>query len=307
MVLSFKEFVRVVLFAAGMAAFDSAAFGSNAIVLPKDREVKFVFPLLWMVPVAQGEAISAAPQNSDGSRTVSVNLLPNGGVELTADKKAEPFLAALPSGTKLASLFAGTNTHVFCEIRQQGGIRRCFGDSRGTGTFDYECMTQGGGAFQTVQLPVTMRYGTMGMGLCSIIRPNRQVSYRPIDRSAFPTERLWFTVERGFAKWDYRLHWGVTDEKGADILIGLEPFKWDDGEALETRQFGGLTVNMLRPAVIGDPVNLRIASIDPAKPLGCFSLGVMRMALVAETMRVGPCLNEVAVTRLGQQEPTTVR
>ncbi len=241
---------------------------SDRIVVPSDRDLSPVLPLLWILPV-NGDA--AATDKGEGRAVVEVNVVPDGGIELTSQKGAEFLDPALPIGTKLAVVRGGIDATVYCDTRHSSTVRRCFGDSKNSGTLDYVCTTRGGGTFQTSWLPARMQYGTMGVGLCIYIDAKNRSTYRPIARDAFTPDTVWFKVERGYVKWDYRLHWGFKNQNGDEELFGLMPFKWNETDQTIVQRFGGLTIELLRPSEIGKPVMLRIQSIDANRPLGCFS------------------------------------
>jgi hypothetical protein len=241
---------------------------SDRVVVPSDRELSPVLPLLWIAPAVE---ISGTADRGQGQPIVEISVVPDKGIELTSQKGAEFLHPALAIGTKLALVRGGANAAVYCDLRVSANVRRCFGDSKNSGTLDYVCTTKGGGTFQTSQLPTRMQYGTMGVGICMPIDLKNRATYRPIAREAFTPDTLWFKVERGYVKWDYRLNWGFKNQKGEYELIGLAPFKWNETDQTIVQRFGGLTLELLRPSEVGKPVMLRIQSIDANRPLGCFS------------------------------------
>ena len=276
---------------------------SDRIVAPSDRDLSPVLPLLWILPVNEG---TAATNESEGQPIVEVNVVPDGGVELTSPKGADFLDPALPIGTRLAKVRGGSNATVYCDTRFSSTVRRCFGDSKNSGTLEYVCTTKGGGTFQTSWLPARMQFGTMGVGLCIYIDAKNRATYRPIGREAFTPDTIWFKVERGYVKWDYRLHWGFKNQNGDEELFGLLPFKWNETDQTITQRFGGVTIELLRPSEIGKPVMLRIQSIDPSRPLGCFS-PISRLGsggpLMPETTGslTSLCLEKIALQRLQRE------
>jgi hypothetical protein len=269
---------------------------SERVQVPNDRETRAVLPLLW---------IDSAEERREGASaavSVVVRVRPDSGIELSSNRRAEFLDPAMPSGTKLALVRAGLSTELYCEII---GImtrpRRCFGDSKKSGVLDYICFAYGTGGNAAAVFRDTTRYGVLGVYGCVGLATSNRPTYRFLDRSAFEPDEFIFSIGEGYGDWNYWINWSYRNSRNEIARAGFFEFKFSEADTIETKSFGGLSLNITKPEQKNAVPLMALKSVERTVPLGCFMPGFLRGGVLLAARSETLCRDELALARVGRE------
>jgi hypothetical protein len=278
------------------------SLASGRVQVPNDREVRMVLPLLWIDSAEERRGEPNAQGQSQGVGSVLVRVRPDGGIELTSNRRAEFLDPAMPTGTKLALVRAGLSTEIYCEITANvTRPRRCFGDSTKSGVLDHICFAYGTGGSAAGIFRDTTRYGVLGAYGCVGINAANRPTYKFVDRTAFEPDEFVFSIGEGYGDWNYWINWSYKNPQNEIVRAGFFEFKFTETETEVTKSFGGLSLGITRPAQKNAVPILALRSVDREIPLGCFSPGLLRGGILQAATSPTLCRDELALARVKQE------